>query len=71
MKTYMGVEGELFELREALERLVAFFEPSTDSDGYVVWEDGEPLARIGGELAEAVDHANEILYGEGVEFDED
>jgi len=61
---YMGCEVEAIELREALERLVAFFEPSPDSDGYVVWEDGDPLARVEGELAEAVDHANSVLYGE-------
>lgn len=62
--TYMGSDVEALELREALERLVSFFEPDPTTTGYVVWEEGEPLARVEGELAEAVDHANAVLYGE-------
>lgn len=60
-----------FELEQALTQLLEFFEPE-DSEGYryVVWDDGEPLARVGGELADAVDHANEIIYGDALEDDD-
>lgn len=65
-------DNYIYEIEQALTRLLEFFEPE-EAEGfrYVVWEDGEPLARVGGELADAIDHANEIMYGEGIEFDED
>ena len=64
-------DNYIYELEQALTKLLEYFEPE-DSEGfrYVVWEDGEPLARVGGELADVVDHANEILYGEPIEQDD-
>jgi hypothetical protein len=64
------VEQELYTVEQALEKILEFFEPSTDSNGYVVWEDGEPLARVEGELADAIAHANEVLYGDPIEDDD-
>lgn len=61
----MSNDNYVYELEQALTKLLEFFEP--DDSGhwrYVVYEDDEPLARLDGDLADAVDHANTILYGD-------
>lgn len=64
-------DNYIYELEQALTRLLDFFEPDTGGSEYTytLWDDDEPLARIDGDLANAVDHANEILYGDSINDD--
>lgn len=66
----MDNENYTFELEQALTKLLDFFEPDDLTGGqYYLYDSEENIVCIPEDLAQAIDHANEILYGDSYNDD--
>lgn len=64
----MENDNYTYELEQALTKLVDFFEPGVSSDTtYLLENDKGEIFYIGEEMAQAVDHALNIIYGETID----
>lgn len=61
----MDNDNYTYELEQALTKLLDFFDP--EGPTYIIETINEELAEVSEELANAIDRANEVLYGETVE----
>lgn len=63
-------DNYIFELEQALTKILDLFEPSTGDSKYILYDDdGDPVILSNEDLDRALAHANEILYGEDYDRD--
>ena len=63
----MDNDNYTYELEQALTRLLDFFEPDISGQNYIVYNDEDEPFQVGYELAQTIDHANDVLYGEAID----
>lgn len=62
----MDNDNYIYELEQALTRLLELFEPGTEGNTkYILYDDdGDPQVLFNSDLDAALDHANEVMYGD-------
>jgi hypothetical protein len=64
-------DNQIYELEQTLERLLENFEPvDYEAGSYLIYNVNDDPIVVGDDLADAIDHAREVLYGDALDQDD-